>query len=98
LFVGSDEIAKASGGSFKERAGSYKIRLQVCQSVCIANWHNREGQSGRYNLARPFRCNCIGPTPKHTGDFVSPQRRTKLRLTLTHLAKDISGDTIASVI
>jgi hypothetical protein len=49
-------------------------------------------------LTWPFCCDFGAITSEHTGDFVWRQRGAKFWIALTHLAKDIAGDTIASVI
>src|SRR4029077_9776753 len=85
-----NKVAKTGAGSFQQSADFGKIRLQVCQSLRVANRHNGKRQSCRDDLAWPFYCDFL--TSKHTGDFVWRQRGAKLWIALTHLAKDIAGD------
>src|SRR4030095_11796398 len=89
-----DKITKLCAGSFQQRADSAKIRLQVRQTLRVANRHNRKRQSGRHDLAWPFGSNVVGTTPESAADLISRQSGTKLRIMLTHLAKDITGDAI----
>src|SRR6184192_2267603 len=57
---------------------------------------NGQAKSCRQDLAWPFCCDFL--TPEGTGDLVWRQRGAKFWIALTHLAKNIAGDAIASVI
>src|SRR6266550_6275424 len=70
--------------------------LQIRERLSIAEWHDREGQSCRDRLDRPFRRNFVNRDSDDARDVVSRKRSSEFRIALAHFTEHLTVHSITA--
>src|SRR5437588_3081259 len=91
---GTQKVEKVGAGILQKFRRLCIAELQIGQRLSISEWHNRERQSCRDRLYRPFRRNLVNGDSNHASDLLSGKRSSEFRIALAHFAEDLAVHSI----